>query len=128
MYLANVPVILDRFEAAVKLPEAVQESHFSELETGMFNESNLWDFASEIGNEWEELGCCLGINQPTRDHIKHDNPYQMKKQIVAMLHEWSEKSTQNAERETEFVNALKAVGRVDIAEKVKKMIMKSGKV
>ena len=121
-YLDDVPITLDRFEAAVELPEAAEHKlEFGELGTGLFNESILSYFASEIGEEWEEIGRYLGLRQPVIDRIKLDYPHQAKQQIYKMLLHWSRMHKYDDKCVTEFVNALKEADRTDFAEKVEKI-------
>ena len=113
LHLDDVQVALDHFEKSVQ-----HRSEFGEPERGAFDEATLNNFASDIGAEWQELGYCLGIKHSSIYRIKADNQGNAQQQIFAMLLLWSRTQEHNDESVYKFVNALREVGRNDIAEKV----------
>ena len=54
----------------------------------LVHEITFRSLSEEIGREWETLATYLGVGEKRIEHIKYDNPNNIKQQIYRMLLKW----------------------------------------
>ncbi|XP_078656312.1 caspase-7-like [Branchiostoma floridae x Branchiostoma belcheri] len=89
-------------------------------EVAMLSDVCLTRLADELGSESRSLGIYLGLPKVKVDLCFNNNPYNMEAAIVDMLTKWRNRTTdRGAEAQVgQLVQALRDIGRVDLAEKV----------
>ncbi|KAI8509085.1 peptidase C14A [Branchiostoma belcheri] len=89
-------------------------------EVAMLSDVCLTRLADELGSESRSLGIYLGLSKVKVDLCFNNNPYNMEAAIVDMLTKWRNRTTdRGAEAQVgQLVQALRDIGRVDLAEKV----------
>ncbi|XP_078688592.1 uncharacterized protein LOC144920338 [Branchiostoma floridae x Branchiostoma belcheri] len=86
----------------------------------MLSEVSLTRLASELGNEWRSLGIFLGVPKAKVDQCFINHPGDVRAAIVDMLVMWQQETSDKGPKAqvADLVQALKEIGRVDLAERV----------
>ncbi|XP_033641462.1 uncharacterized protein LOC117301541 isoform X3 [Asterias rubens] len=73
-------------------PKTLQSNHAAEVidepSVDLVHEITFRSLSEEIGREWETLATYLGVGEKRIEHIKYDNPNNIKQQIYRMLLKW----------------------------------------
>ncbi|XP_063968894.1 ankyrin-2-like isoform X9 [Lytechinus pictus] len=78
-------------------------------------EIRLWDVANQVGDQWQDLGRELGLNERELKAIEREND-DRPEQAFVMLHNWAEQEGKDATSE-KLEEALRSIGRGDIIDR-----------
>ncbi|CAH1269658.1 IRAK2 [Branchiostoma lanceolatum] len=87
-------------------------------EDTILSDAPLTRLAGELGNEWRSLGVFLGLSKAQLDQCFINHPGDIKAAMVDMLVIWQRETSGSGQAVAQLVQALKEIGRVDLAEKV----------